>query len=104
MPSASYERSGYELRVIGSLDAPIDVEFDLQTRALVDEAQAAGVLDITIDLRDLEYIGSQYIGALAAVSSDMKKHDGELTVRAKEHIADLILQCGLDRVLSLVVE
>jgi hypothetical protein len=49
-------------------------------------------------------MASQYIGALAAVAAEVKSLGGALSVRAKDHVADLLQQCGLDRILTLEIE
>ena len=77
---------------------------DVETSALLAEAAQKGFTDVTIDVRDVDYMGSQYLGALAAVAADMKKRGGGLTVRARGNIAELIKQVGLHRVLTLDTE
>ena len=104
MEVANYKRQGNTLRIWGSLDWPLEVQFDIETRALLDEAQAQGHTNVVIDLLGLSYMGSQYIGALAAVAAEMKKSDGGLAVRAKGRVAELLRACGLDRVVSLEIE
>jgi len=104
MDIASYRRSGALLQISGKLVWPLEVEFDLHTRALLDEAARRGLKEIAIDVTGLEAMGSQYIGALAAVAAEMKKLGGTLTVRATGRVADLLRQCGLDRVMSLEIE
>jgi len=104
MEFANFQRDGDKLRIWGNLNWPLDVKFDIETSALLAEAAGKGLKDVTIDVRDVESMGSQYLGALAAVAADMKKRGGGLTVRARGSIAELIKQVGLHRVLTLDTE
>ena len=104
MEFASFHREGDRLRIWGNLNWPLDVKFDIETSALLADAAEKGLKDVTIDVRDVESMGSQYLGALAAVAGDMKKRGGGLTVRARGKIANLIKEVGLHRVLTLDTE
>lgn len=104
MEFPNFRRDGETLSISGSLTFPLDMKFDIETGELVRDAAGKGLKDVTIDIRNVEAMGSQYLGALAAVAADMKKHGGGLTVRAKGSVADLIRQVGLDRVLVLDIE
>jgi len=104
MEFANFHRDGDRLRIWGNLNWPLDVKFDIETSALLAEAAEKGLTDVTIDVRDVDSMGSQYLGALAAVAADMKKRGGGLTVRARGNIAELIKQVGLHRVLTLDTE
>ncbi len=99
-----YRRQGDTLVVQGSLTSPMDMKFDLEIRALLDAAAAGGFKDVTIDVRGVDAMVSQYIGALASVAADMKKHGGGLTVRATGEVAELLKQCGLDQLIALDLE
>ncbi len=103
--SAKCHRSGTTLRITGSLHQPVDAEFDLSVRALLDEAAEKGAENITVDLREVTYIGSQYLGAIGSLAVEMKRtNGGTVTVYACEHIASLISMTGFDHVLTLVTE
>ncbi len=104
MEFANFHRDGDRLRIWGNLNWPLDVKFDIETSALLAEAAEKGLTDVTIDVRDVDSMGSQYLGALAAVAAGMKKQGGGLTVRARGNIAELIKQVGLHRVLTLDTE
>lgn len=104
MPRTKYQLSEGTLAVKGDLSAPLDIQFDIETRALLDSAKERGLADIFIDLNEVAAMGSQYIGALAAVAAEAGKYDGTLTVRAKGKVAELLKQCGLDRLMQLVIE
>ncbi len=104
MPRTKYELSGGTLAIEGDLSWPLDIEFDIETRALIDSAKELGLTDVTIDVRAVTAMGSQYIGALAAVAAELKKQDGTLTIQAKGPVAELLRQCGLDRLVQLVIE
>lgn len=103
METAVYRRSGALLQIAGKLIWPVDVEFDIHTRELLDEAHRRNLKEIVIDVTGLEAMGSQYIGALAAVAAEMKKFGGSLIVRATGHVAELLTQCGLDRIMTLEI-
>ncbi len=104
MDFASFTRKDDELRISGSLMWPLDVKFDIEASALLEYAAKRGLRDVTIDVRDVTAMGSQYIGALAAIAADMKRHGGGLTIRAKGKVAELLKQCGLDRLMALDLE
>ncbi len=104
MQRPTYELSTDTLTIKGDLTSPLDVQFDIETQALIESARKHGLKDVFIDVREVAAMASQYIGALAAVAADMKKCDGELTVRAKGHVAEILRQCGLDRLMQLAIE
>jgi anti-anti-sigma regulatory factor len=104
MPRTKYKLSEDTLAVKGDLNAPLDVQFDIETRALLDSAKERGSTDLFIDLSEVTIMGSQYVGALAAVAAEAGKNDGTLTVRARGKAAELLKQCGLDRLMQLIIE
>ena len=104
MTQATYTLSADTLVIKGDLNLPLDIQFDLETEALLESARKHGLKDIFIDVREVNYMGSQYIGALAAVAAEMKKMDGTLTVRARGKVGQLLCDTGLDRLMMLVVE
>ena len=104
MPQATYKLSDDTLSIKGDLNQPLDIQFDIETQALIESARKRGLKDIFIDVRAVTAMGSQYIGALSAVAAEMKRHGGTLTVRAKGKVGELLCQCGLDRLMMLVVE
>ncbi len=104
MPRTKYNLSEDTLTIKGDLDAPLDIQFDIETRALLDTAEEHGSKDLFIDLNEVTIMGSQYIGALAAVAAEAGKHDGTLTIRASGKAAELLKQCGLDRMMQLIIE
>jgi anti-anti-sigma factor len=104
MGLAEFRREGNLLRIWGDLDQPMDVRFDIEARALLDEARAGGKKDLVIDLRGLSCMGSQYIGALTAIFAEARRMGATLTVKAKARVADVLQQCGLERVLNIETE
>ncbi len=104
MPRTKYKLLEDTLAIKGDLSAPLDIQFDIETRALIDLAKEGGLADISIDLNEVSAMASQYIGALAAVAAEAGKYDGTLTVKAKGKVAELLKQCGLDRMMQLVSE
>jgi anti-anti-sigma regulatory factor len=104
MPRTKYKLSEDTLSIKGDLNAPLDIQFDIETRALIDSARERGAMDLFIDLNEVAAMGSQYIGALAAVAAEAGKYEGSLTVRAKGKVAELLKQCGLDHLMQLVIE
>ncbi len=104
MQRPTFELSTDTLSIRGDLTSPLEVQFDIETQALMESARKYGLKDVTIDICEVTAMGSQYIGALAAVAADMRKCDGELTVRAKGKVAELLRQCGLDRLMQLAID
>lgn len=101
MDAPNFTRRGDELWISGSLMQPLDMKFDIEANALLQNAYKKSLMEVTIDVCGVTEMGSQYIGALAAVAADMKKHGGGLTVRAKGKVAELLKQCGLHRLMKL---
>ena len=101
MEFASYEQEGDRLVIRGDLTWPLDMQFDIATSSLLAYADEHGVNEVTVDVLQVDAMGSQYLGALAAVAADMKKRGGALTVKAKDKVAHTIKVCGLDRLLNL---
>ncbi len=104
MERPTYELSTGTLTIKGDLTSPLEVQFDIETQALLESARKHGLKDISIDIRGVSAMASQYIGALAAVAADVRKCDGELTVHAKGKVAEVLRQCGLDRLLQLAID
>ncbi len=104
MDQPAYELSVDKLIIKGDLSWPLEVQFDIEAQALVESAKKHGIKDVSIDVREVTAMASQYLGALAAVAADMQKHEGTLTVRAKGNVAEVLQQCGLDRLVQLVIE
>ncbi len=101
MEIANYERKGTTLRIWGSLMWPLDMQFDIESNAMLEEAKKRGVKDVVIEVTDVDAMGSQYLGALAAVAAEMKRREGGLTVKAKGRVAELVRQVGLERLVTL---
>ncbi len=104
MDFARFQRVGNVLTISGDLMWPLDVKFDIETSLLLKEAAEDGLNEVTIDVCDVTAMGSQYIGALAAVASELRKRDGGLTVKARGKVAGLLTQCGLSRLMKLALE
>ena len=101
MPKVTYQLSHDTLTVSGDLNWPLEIRFDIETQALVDSVIRLGLTDVAIDLLEVTAMGSQYIGALAAVAAALSNRGATLTIRAKGQVAGLLQQCGLDRLMQL---
>ena len=104
MDEAVYEARGDTLFVRGTLNWPLDVRFDIETRNHVEAARKRGAKEIVLDLTGVTYMGSQYLGAISALGGEVRRHGGNLVVRAKGKVADTLRQVGLHRVLVLDLE
>jgi anti-anti-sigma factor len=101
MQGATYESLGNTLKIHGNLDWPLDLEFDIQTKSFLEEAKKAAYEDIRIDVTKVEFMGSQYLGAMAAVAAVVKSMGATLTVIATGKVGELLHQIGLHRVMKL---
>lgn len=104
MQLANFKRNQSTLIIEGDLTWPLDMRFDMEISALLADVHEAGLNDITIDLRAVVAISSQYIGALAAVAAELKKVGGSLSVMASNKIAQILRNTGLDRLVALYLE
>lgn len=104
MQLAVFRRQNSTLIIEGDLTWPLDMRFDLEVSALLQDVHAAGLNDVTIDLRGVVAISSQYIGALAAVAAELKKNGGTLNVMASSRISNVLQNTGLDRLVALFIE
>jgi len=101
MQGATYETVGNTLKIIGNLDWPLDLEFDIQTKTFLEEAKKAGYEEIRFDVTKVGFMGSQYLGAMAAVAAVVKGMGANLTVVATGKVGELLHQIGLHRVMKL---
>ena len=104
MGQAAYELAGSTLAIRGELLFPVDAEFFTCANALVKDAKRRGVMSPCVDLRKVPYMASQYIGVLAAMAGEIASKEGRLTVNAKGQVAKVLVECGLNHVLTLVIE
>jgi len=104
MGFAEYHRAGDVLQISGGLDELIDARFDIEIKALLDDAATQGLERVVVDLRDLTSIGSQYFGALSNVAAQLKKHQCSLAVRARGRVGELLEELGLGKAASLEIE
>ena len=104
MGFAEYSLRENELRISGSLTWPLDVRFDIEMRALLDALKERGVGEVVVDVRDVATMASQFVGALVAVAGEARNLGGGLTVRAQGRVADVLRECGIDKVVALEVE
>jgi anti-anti-sigma factor len=103
MEPATYRRSGGVLVVTGSLHLPVDAQFDISMRDLLEYADKEGACDLAIDLTGVTYMASQFLGAVGAVAITLQERGGSLTVRAGRRVAGLFKLSGFDHVMNLVV-
>jgi anti-anti-sigma regulatory factor len=104
MEFPEYRRAGDVLQISGALDELFSARFDIEIKALLDDAAAQGLERIVVDIRELTSIGSQYVGALATAATEMQRLQGSLAVRAKGQVGELVRQLGLGKVASLEIE
>ena len=94
---ADIEHEDNVLIVRKDLDSPLDMEFDIACRKLLDtEAK-----DLVIDMTRVKRIISQYLGALAVVAAESRESDRTLTIRARKVVAQVIRQVGFDQLMNL---
>ena len=92
--------SGNELVIKTDLTSPMDVQFDIACRKLLD---AEGE-EIVIDLVAVKRIISQYLGGIALVAAEAKKSGRRLKIRAAAgHVAEVFQTVGFDRLMEIEV-
>ncbi len=79
------------------LTSPLDMEFDIACRELLDANHPNPVIDMT----RVKRIISQYLGALAMAAAEARKSSRTLTVRACGVVYDVIKQVGFDQLMTL---
>ncbi len=95
----TYELDGSTLKITGELSQVLDINFDIQTRELLEAPDG----QLTIDLSGVSYMASQYLGALAAVAMEAGKANKELVVIATNKVSSVIQLAGFDRILKLEI-
>jgi anti-anti-sigma factor len=101
MQTATYQQVGNTLMVSGTLDWPLDIEFDLHTKRFIDNMKRAEQSDLRIDVTGVDFMGSQYLGAIASIAAVVKAMGGSLTVTATGRVGQTLQQVGLERVMAL---
>jgi anti-anti-sigma regulatory factor len=89
--------TGNILRVERDLTSPLDMEFEIACRQLLDLKHNELVIDLTAVTR----IVSQYLGALAMTAAEAHKTGRSLTLRASNAVYDVIKQVGFDKLMKL---
>lgn len=79
------------------LTSPLDVEFDIACRELLESDHR----ELIIDLTRVKRIISQYLGALAMAASEARRTGRILTIRAGGAVYDVIRQVGFDQLMNL---
>lgn len=93
----TYELEGSTLKITGELSQVLDLNFDIHTQELLELPDSR----LTIDLSGVNYMASQYLGALAAVAMEAGKANKELVVIATAKVSAVIELAGFDRILKL---
>lgn len=99
IPLSSYEESGGRLRVKGELDGSSLESFGEHLKAFVQKASG----DLQIDLSDIRYVSSSFIGYLARALVDAKAKGCKVTICANERVVRLLKVAGIDRLAPIEV-
>jgi anti-anti-sigma regulatory factor len=92
-----FKISGNVLTIAKDLTSPLDMEFDISCRQLLDSNHK----DLVIDMVRVTRIVSQYLGALAMAAAEARKQGRTLTIRAGAAVYDVIKQVGFDQLMKL---
>lgn len=93
-----YDIKNGVLKVHKQLDDDYDVSFD---RACSDLA-SSGEKDIAIDLSEVRFITSTYIGLMAAAFFQAKAHGKNMTVIAKGQVLNVLRMSGFEAFMPLI--
>jgi anti-anti-sigma factor len=79
------------------------VEFDIHTKSILEQVERTKSKELCIDVVNVKFMGSQYLGALAAVAGEARRLGAALTVKAAGRVGQVLRQAGLDRVMGLEI-
>ena len=99
MSLSSFEESEGCLRIKGELDNSALEPFGEHLESFV--AKATG--DLEIDMYDIRYVTSSFIGYLARALVDAKAKGCSMRIRTNERVARLLKVAGIDRLAPLVI-
>ena len=88
---------GNTIRLTGQLGVPELKEVQDGLRGMV----KAGHETITVDLINVDYMSSSYIGLVVGVASEMDAKGNKLTVRAQGQVMRLLQLAGIDKVINV---
>ncbi len=92
-----YQLEGQVLRISGDLSDPLDTEFDTYSTRLLSQDATPIILDLT----DVRYMGSWYLGRIADLAMKANMENKSLKVVAAGKIAQIIQLAGLDKLVDL---
>ncbi len=95
--SGMFEVSGHTLTVHGELGPDNEEAFQEALQELLAAVEAEGAQQLVIDLSDVEYMSSGYVGPIALLMVDARKKGRPVTVLARPKAAQLLHLGGLDR-------
>ena len=87
------------LRITGELDSSALEPFGERLQAFVENASG----DFEIDISDIHYVSSSFIGYLARALVDAKAKNCSVSIRVNERIAKLLKVAGIDKLASIVL-
>jgi anti-anti-sigma factor len=99
MSLSSFEESEGLLRITGELDNLALQPFGEHLESFV--AKATG--DLEIDICDIRYVTSSFIGYLARALVDAKAKGCIISIRTNDRVARLLKIAGIDRLAPLLI-
>ena len=97
--SSRFEESEGRLRITGELDRTTLEPFGEHLKAFVEKASG----DFEIDLSDIRYVSSSFIGYLARALVDAKAKGCSVTIRTNSRLARLLKVAGIERLAPIVL-
>ncbi|MHC4252844.1 MAG: STAS domain-containing protein [Planctomycetota bacterium] len=96
---AEFVREGKKLKVKGELRPDDETRYSEELADLVDLAQT----DLELDLTELDYVNSSYIGATSLAVLMAKQSSKKITVIAGSRVARVLKMIGLDQMTKVEV-
>ncbi len=98
-PVSNFEETEGRLRITGELDSSTLKPFGERLEAFVEKSSG----DFEIDISDIRYVSSSFIGYLARSLVDAKAKGCGVNIRANDRIARLLKVAGIDKLASIVL-
>ena len=96
--SSQFEESEGRLRITGELDSSTLEPFGEHLEAFVRKASG----DFEIDLSEIRYVSSSFMGYLARTLVDAKAKGCSVTIRTNSRLARLLKVAGIDKLAPIV--
>ena len=98
--SSQFEESKGRLRITGELDRSTLEPFGEHLKAFVEKTSR----DFEIDLSEIRYVSSSFIGYLARALVDAKAKGCSVTIRTNDRLARLLRVAGIEKLAPIALD